>query len=410
MAILIAMVAILLISYLATEIGKETANEYLLSRNEINRLKAYYSARNATEIALLQIYIYKNAKANFADKIPDPAMLEKIWQFPFMWPLMLGDEATSSSKDEMAQSMNESFMDAEFSVQITTEGSKIDLNDLASPSKAIRESTRNQLVQILSERMDQDDEWAERNRDLEPEKIINNIADWVDTDSESLNGGDESAAYREREDIARDQNFNWPPNRAFRTQKELFMVAGVSEDIYEVLSPNITLFGAKGININSADLSLIKSIGPAFNEELIAEISKYRQDPNLGSFKDLKDFEAFLQGQGVSGEYNPNAVLLLFDSEYNFRIEANGSYSTANRKITAIVYDELNAINKLDDALSKEDKKNNETESEGSADTQKQNEDQEKSGENLNSEEQEKESESAKFDQGRPNIIFWQEN
>jgi hypothetical protein len=38
-----------------------------------------------------------------------------------------------------------------------------------------------------------DDDFAKENRELKPEEIVNNIIDWMDTNTEGLNGSDEKS-------------------------------------------------------------------------------------------------------------------------------------------------------------------------------------------------------------------------
>src|SRR5690606_13180808 len=115
-----------------------------------------------------------------------------LWQFPFMWPPSLGNDLGRVTKEEIEGTVSESFMDAQYITQIESEGGKIDLNDLASPSEALRISTRKQLTQLLENRLQGEDEWAKDNRQLNIEELINNIQDWIDEDDISLNGGGES--------------------------------------------------------------------------------------------------------------------------------------------------------------------------------------------------------------------------
>src|SRR5690606_29075419 len=144
----------------------------------------------------------------------------------------------------------------------------------------------------------QEDAWAERNTNIDPEEIVNNISDWIDSNAESFNGGDESRLYQDV--IPEGNDLILPPNRDLKTIEELHMVAGVTDDIYDVIAPNITVYGAKGINVNYADKDMLRAIDPQITEEMANEIINRRNDPDQGPFRDEEDFEGFVRGLSVN--------------------------------------------------------------------------------------------------------------
>lgn len=343
-ALLMAMFALVLMSFLAVEISYDTGVEYAIANKEVSRLKAYYAAKNAVEISLLRIKLFQKAKKAFGAQVPDPSMLDKIWQIPFFWPLQLEENKnnTRASREQMQEKVAQSFQDAMWTASIESEGSKIDINDLDSPSESLKKSTHQQLVQLIENRLNQDDEWARENRNqIRADEIVNNIADWISDSDTSLNGGDKASKYRDY------GNVNLPPKQPFRTLDELRMVAGVSDEIFHLLSTQVTVYGIKGINVNHANKNILQSIDTLLTSEIADEIIKRRNDPQIGPFKKKEDFDGFLQSQGVDlAKFNEHKIPLLFDAEFNFRITAKGmaggkagQNASATREIIAIVYD-----------------------------------------------------------------------
>ena len=147
---------------------------------------------------------------------------------------------------------------------------------------------------------------------------------------------------------------NEVPNAPFKTLSELHEVAGITDELYALLEPRITIYGAKGVNVNYAGKEVLMSLSPDITAERAEKIVEGRQDPNRGPFKDLADFTKFLNSLGISGDPFKSTskdnntgkdgdsdakLALIFDSEFNFRIKSQGTAGKVTKEITAIVYD-----------------------------------------------------------------------
>ncbi len=336
-AVLMAVFTVVVIMYLVTEITYDTNVEYIVNANAVNRIKAYYAAKSGVELSLLRIKIFTKIQRQLGGSLP-PAqkkLLDMIWNFPFTWPPMIPDEASGVDKDMIKDKVKESKMDATYYASISDEGSKIDLNDLNSPSKALREVAKRMLNQIFENRIRNDEEWARQNRDFKYEEVVNNIIDWVDDDRQSLNGGDEKQLYSSlgAEEL--------PPNRAYRTVEELRMVAGMTDQVYDMLKDRVTVYGMRAINPNYASSDVLKSLDPSMKDEVVAKIVKRRSDEKSGGpFKDAGEFWGFANGEGANvTEQNQKSIPLTFSDVINFKIRSVGEYANVSREIEAIVFD-----------------------------------------------------------------------
>lgn len=335
-AMLVALSAVLIMTFLAVEVGYNTAVELAVGVTQMDRLKAYYLARSGVKISLLRIKVYKTVMKKFGTVAgKDKNLLEMIWSFPLVWPPTAAQSMGLVDKEELGKIVKDSIIEGSFMSTIEPEGNKIDLTDLISPSKILRESSYNQLLQIIKNKIEDDDNWANTNRGLKAEEIINNIADWMDEDTSSLNGGDESSYYN-----GFDQKVK-PSNRPLKTLNELHMVSGVTDEIYNLLLPRVTLYGIKGINVNSASKEVLRSIDSQITDKIAGEIIERRNNPDLGPFTTTDDLASFLKQKGVNTEnFNKKPPIpLYFDSEFNFRVKSRGIYKKAQREIFAIVYD-----------------------------------------------------------------------
>jgi general secretion pathway protein K len=336
-ALLLAMFTVVLITFIVTEILYETNVEYIVNSSAINRVKAYYAARSGYQMSLLRVKLYKKVQGQFGSQLPEgqKKLLEMIWQMPFSWPPMLPEDAGGVDRDMITDKVKEAALDANYSTTITDEGSKIDINDLGSPSKGLREVTKKLLLQIFENQIRNDEEWARRNENIEYERVINNIADWVDGDSVGSSGSDERSTFS---GIAGEKPY--PPNRSFRTIEEIRLVPGVTEEIFKMLRDRITVYGTRSINPNHASGDLLKSLDPSITSEVVSKVLSRREDPEKGPFKDENDFWTFVNSEGANvSEEIQKAVPLIFSKVTNFRIKSIGEHNNTIREIEAVVFD-----------------------------------------------------------------------
>lgn len=338
---MIAMSAVLFATFIAMEMSKESLFEYAMSKRTVDDVKAYYAAEAGVQLALLRIHLYNKAKTQFGKALQEGGqgqMLDMLWQMPLPWPPVPPEDSDISrvDKENMQEAATESFMDSEFLATITDEGSKIDINGLASPLEVIRNGIRLQLKNIFQAKVREDRDFLNRNPRFNEDELINALADWVDDDEQSLSGGNESSYYR---DITSSE-VKLPPNRPFRTANELKMVYNINDEIFEMLRDRITVYGMQVINVNHASPDVLMSLSPLMTEKAVNEIITRRSDPQLGPFATVETFVQFAATVGVNIVAKGEGALPLTVSDVsNFRIQSVGRARAAQREIVAIVYD-----------------------------------------------------------------------
>ena len=342
-ALLIALFAITMTSFIAVELSYEVGIEYIISNKEYHRLRAYYAAKAGIEISRFRLYIYKQIVKQFQDQIAGKQQLvDLLWNFPLVWPItsVLPEEVGRVERESMQKTVDASLMgSAQYSTQILSEGSKIDINDLASPAKSLKEVTQMRLISLFENSMLEKEDIKRRFEDLNYQEVIANITDWVDENTTvEGGGGDESFLYSDV--IAKnDIQGRLPPNRPFRTLQELNMVSGVSNTIYNFLAPHITIYGQKGINPNHTSPHFLKSLSPNITDEVIAQIEEAKSDPSQSLFQNEQDFYDFLAGFTDVQEIKNQKIPFYFGSEHNFMIKSTGISGNAQKDIIVIVYD-----------------------------------------------------------------------
>jgi general secretion pathway protein K len=358
-AILIAVACIMMITYFAMEITYDSNVEYIVNSGGLNRIKAYYAAKAGVDLSLMRIKVYQKVQAQFGKQLGDQAgMLDEIWRFPFAWPLPITPELNSVDKDSIKKLIGASLMDASYIVTIEDEGSKIDLNDLNSVSKVLRDSTKKRLVAVFEQRKKNDPVFERAYSSMNFTDLVGNIQDWMSATTKSDNGNDKRAGYSELSSAASKAGTtseSFPPNRSFRTLAELHMVPGITDAFYDMLAPIVTIYGMKGINPNLTSKEIIKSLDPGITDEIANEVIKRREDPKLGGpYKDAQDFWNFVTSKNARLEGNPKEVPLIFDTIMNFRIRSSGEFAGASKEITAIVMDVSKAASKMSDYINQE--------------------------------------------------------
>ncbi|USN47711.1 MAG: general secretion pathway protein GspK [Pseudobdellovibrionaceae bacterium] len=405
-ALLLAIFSIMLLTFVVTEVTYDTQVEYITAANRVDRLKAYYAAKSGVELSLLRILIYKQAMATYGDQLgAQKSLLDPIWQLPFAWPPILPDNMTTVSKDEINKTVAESTLDAQYLATIESEGGKIDLNDLASPVKSLAESTKQQIVQIFSRELENNDDFKDKHSGEDFQSLVNRMVDWVDENQERVEGGSEKDDYQD--DLSGD---TVPPNQPFKTISELHLIKGMKDDFFKLLESRVTVYGTKGINVNYAPKEVLQALDRQMTDEVVQRVIERRNNPDLGGlFANADDFLGFISGYGVNSEtFNEAGVPLLFDAEYNFRITAIGQSKKSSKEISVITYDFDTSKDRFIELLDKQEEKekgttnsntgtNTNTNTTGNDDTD--NEDDKKA----------KDTKKIKMPSGRPRVVYWKE-
>lgn len=355
-ALIMALTSLMFMVYIASEVTKDSAVEFIVNSKEMTRLKAYYAARNSMQIALLRVKLFQQAS-----QLPLPeayaSQLDLIWKFPFAWPIPISADLNSVDKETMENVTKESLMDASYTHTIEDEGSKIDLNDLASPSKTLREVTQKQILNIFEQKINSDDDFRNKYQNENMEDLVGRIYDWMSDSNTAVQGGDKRQAFSQL-------GAGYPPNRGFRTIEELRLVPGMTEELYQLLASRVTIYGMKAINPNTASKEVLLSLDPGIGEEAVTEALARREDPEKGGpFKGkgdecLKDFKSFIETKGARLAPEFDKIPMVCDKVFNFKITATGIYGAGKfalqKNIVAYVVDINKAAAQVKTFLDKE--------------------------------------------------------
>jgi len=173
-------------------------------------------------------------------------------------------------------------------VQIDGLGGRINLNDLLTPSGQVDTLTRRRLERLLAV--------------LDIKQVsVEALIDWIDTDEQTISAaGAEDGTYLMIEPSYR------AANQPFVSLSELRLIAGMTEEAYNLLQPHVVVLPVSGlgINVNTATAPVLASL---HNDLTMADaeaiIDKRQEDrfEDIGEFLALPEFAGLgLNGQGLT--------------------------------------------------------------------------------------------------------------
>lgn len=310
--------------------------EYQFRRYRMNELQARQNARSGIGFSLLRLYIFKGLEGSLSgsgqwDSVLRP-LLDRIWSFPFVWPLPVSDNLLESDKQTLKSLQDQSFFRGAYGVSIAPEGGLLDVNELSSPLLPLRKFTFDSLLRLLILSREGNEELKDKYQASDFVALLNNLSDWTDPDKESQNGGSEELLEEGKK----------PLNRSFASVEEIMKTPGMTVEIFELLKPHITVYGSKSLNINYAGkevLQAVLNISPELADQILSrtQIQSEYYDP----FLNRQTFCSFVDQLDVCGAFESaySLELLRFGYPMAFRIKSSGEYRGRIVNLEALLYD-----------------------------------------------------------------------
>lgn len=381
-ALFMVLGAISMLTVLVAEFTYVTQVNQTIAFGALDEAKAHYLAKSGLKLSLLRLKAYQQVKAlvgNMGGKGGVPGigkgMIEKIWNFPFFYPIPTNIPGLSGSdKDSIDKFQKDSGLDGKFSAIIESESARFNLNfivpgyasvtPLASPSptapppfpfpgstptptptaqpspaptfspEEARASLATLINTILNNKFESDPDFAASYRDLRLEDLVDNIAAWADR------------TYERRTTSNRDKI---PMKRGpFYSMTELHYLANIDDEIYNLLTPSLTVSPTGGLNVNTITEHTLKALIPLMTKEEVTEFFKYRDsEENDNYFKDADAFFNYLKGnvsvfrdQYLMDQFKNDLQkrnITIVTEELYFKITVQAKVNSATRTIEAHV-------------------------------------------------------------------------
>ena len=380
MALIMVLSTITFVILFVQETVFETQVEYRSAVHELNSLRAYHAAKSGLEVSLLRIKTYIKINTAHSNQINMfRSYIDLIWRFPFIWPPPIPDGLNSIEAKKFTEIKQKSFMQTDFITSLEPESGRIDINDLSSPIPSLRMWTFDTLSRLISYLILNNKNLSDEVNENQITEILVNITDWIDPDTQVSNQVSlpESSLYKD--------NIS-PPNRSFISLEELRQVAGVSDALYEAIIPFITIYGEKGLNINTAPVELLVALHSDFPLELAQEIYALTSSNPLKPFVFTKNsFSQFLIERGfdnleqyffpkdtntttevevienigarVEAEAVDSIPYINFNAPHHFRIKSTGFAGNSQKTITVTYFDTAFSNKQFNSLMQAEEKR-----------------------------------------------------
>lgn len=386
-ALFIVLAAVALLSVLITEFTYIAQINQRIAYDAQDQLKVHYLAKSALKLSLLRLKVYQNVKTLSASMggggnpgaapaggagggkgLVPKQLLDKIWSFPFVYPIPANlPGLTPGQRDSISKFQKDSSLEGNFQAFIESESAKYNLNLILapfapkapssspSPTPASRvgygnqpspsptpgfnpDDARQSLAQyftdILNQKFEHDTDFADGYREFKIEELMYNIYAWADRTYQRPTSG----------------NTDYVPLKQapFYSVTELHMISPITDELYNLFTPTLTVQPTPGINVNTMTEFTLRALIPGLTQIEVDEFFKYRdsqdEDNNFTNQDDFfkyltKNTQAYNTSQatdGLKSNLTKRNIRLVTD-ETQFKITVRANQNQATRVIEAWV-------------------------------------------------------------------------
>ena len=312
--------AMTVLSILVTEFVYIAQVNQRMAYDGLDQIRAVYLAKTGLKISLLRLKAYENVKsvAGSAGGAVPRSILEKIWNFPFLFPFPTQVPGlTAGQKEQITKFQGETGLIGNFTAIIESESSKFNLNSILQPFSAnpspspspsgtngvtftpqnpdpngpqakpfdptvARKALGDYLYGIMTHEFEADPDFAQEYRDFKIDDLMDSITAWADRTYQRKN---------------EPRNELIPSKKApFYELSELHMVQGMDDRLYKLFAPALTVATTPGLNVNTLKEPTLRALIPQITNEEVTEFFKFRDsEEEENTFKTPDDFFKYLK-------------------------------------------------------------------------------------------------------------------
>lgn len=352
-ALFMVISALAVLSVLVAELTYSTQVNLRMAYNNVDNIKAYYLAKAGLKISLLRLKAYLQVKKFVSDpankQIKDVVgrdIMDKIWSFPFFYPIPVPKEASKTESDAITDFIKESKLSGAFQAAIVSESNRLNLNNLfvreAPPEKAQTDGSKKNapvefrplleetITTLLEKRKNDDREFADVYRTVQGKDVVDAIWAYIFPEAPASN----LPGFKPMT----------PKQAPFYSLSELHLVSGLDDGLYRLLEPVLTVYSTPGINVNSATKEMFHGLMPELTDPDLDDLVRKRDDPEVGKpWENADEFWQAVAATSAGGnvekikERFKKANLKIITEEESFMIGVQATHGMSTRRLEARV-------------------------------------------------------------------------
>ena len=299
--------------------GEEYRN-FITLHKQFKRFKQSDSTGSALIITLLLVTILVSLVVNFVYEVQIDMSTLSNWSYA-QKASFIAKSGQNLSTQYISELVSESYTDermtelpveknfapnVSLTIIIEDENSKFNVNSIIYENGSTNEKNLESLKKLI--------EYL----NINPNQALI-IADWIDPDSEPRVFDSENSSKND---------FLWSTD-------ELKLIEGIDKETFNQLIPYITVFGNNQVNINTAEVPVLLSLGPDMTEELANRIIDYRKNSPFEN----KNHIVRVTGLEAAGIKMLDRITV---KTADFRIISQATVSEITRVIESVVDSSMN--------------------------------------------------------------------
>ena len=306
----------------------DSHKEYRAAHQRLSELQARYNAKSGLNLGILRVCVFKG----LVSALPEQWMpfarpfMDRIWSFPSARPLPVPEDLFESDKQTIKELKNKSFFKGSYVTVVEVEDGLLGINNLVSPLASQNSFTRIAFTNLLGQLLEE----ADLKESLDIDSLPDSLSLWMDQNASDPLGGAEGKK---------------PLKRSLISVEEIKKAPALTSEIFKLLKPYITVYGAPGLNINYAPKAVLeKALG--FPVEVADHIlARTRQSSDFYKpFENEENFCQFIENLGISfcaslKENFESLDVLEFAPPISFRIQSVGRYKGGVSRLEALLAD-----------------------------------------------------------------------
>ena len=207
-------------------------------------------------------------------------------------------------------------------------------------AKQQADSVRNQIQTLIDLRAEDDSAFKDKVDHSVPGAYVDSIVDWIDTNRQGVQGGDEDSAYEQKVPPYKSRNDR------FGALSEVSMIDLWDDDVFRPFKTEFSMINLKAkINCNTLSLARFKAYSKnLLTDEDLSLIGKHRLETPFSSLQDCKtfittnpDMSSAAQGFTFPPEIEKDLKNNGYDRESSFLVEGSGNVNESRSLVRLYV-------------------------------------------------------------------------